>query len=121
MKYKIWDKKSNLVTPTLAVLTPQQVFAKYPASALPDIDFIIVDDKISMGVFMEYSQTIKNYESRGVVFTEEMTQQEKLDAISEFEAKIPEYVPTAEERIASAMEFQNILAMEDMPEEEITK
>jgi len=116
MKYKIWDKQTNLITPIGEVLSPEQVFAKYPASALEGVDYIIVDGPISMGVFMQYDHTVDIYEEQGVEFTPEMTKQEKLDAIREFEKRVPEYVPTAEERIASAMEFQNILAMEDVSE-----
>ena len=114
MKYKIWDKQTPLITPIGEVLTPEQVFHKYPASAIQGIEYIICDGPISMGVFMQYDQTIDIYQEQGVELTEDMTPQEKLDAIRAFEKRVPEPVPTAEERIAAAMEFQNLLAMEDL-------
>jgi hypothetical protein len=114
MKYKIWDKQSNLITPIGTVLTPQQIFEKYPAAAIKGFDYIICDAPISMGVFMQYDQTVDIYEEQGVEVAEKMTKQEKLDKIREFETRVPVHVPTAEERMAAAMEFQNLLAMESV-------
>lgn len=111
MNYKIWDKQELLITPTGKVFTPEQIFEQYPAAQVDGIDYIITDSKINMGVFMQYDETIDVYANMGVEFTEEMSVQEKLNAIRAFETKKQEPTPTAEERIAAAMEFQNMLAM----------
>jgi len=111
MKYKIWNKEDRLITPVGEVLYPEQVFAKYPMSELEEFKFIICDAPISMGVFMEYEQTKQAYKNMGVQITEDMSEQEILDAISYFEENPPIAEITAEERIASAMEFQNLMML----------
>ena len=112
-KYKIWDRETDLVTPIGEVLTPEQVFARYPASSLPNIKYIICDAPISMGVFMEFEATKEHYKPLGVPITDDMTDQEVLDAISYWEENPPEPEPTAEERIAAMLEFQSMMMLSD--------
>ena len=109
MKYKIWDKQETLVTPIGEVLTAEQVIAKYPSSALPQFKFVICDNPITLGVFMEFEQTKQAYRGMGVPITDTMTDQEVLDAISYFEENPPTPEPTADERIAAAMEYDNLM------------
>ena len=109
MKYKIWNKQDTLITPIGEVLTKDDVIAKYPASAIDGIDYIICDSPISLGVFMEFTQTKANYKSMGVPTIDTMTKQEVLDAISYFEEHPPTPEPTAEERIAASMEYDNLM------------
>jgi hypothetical protein len=109
MKYKIWDKKENLITPIGEVLSPEKVFEKMPAAL--HLKYIICDAPINMGVFMEFTATKEHYANLGVPFAVGLTDQEILDAISQWEYeqanKPPE--PTAEERIAAAMEYDNMM------------
>jgi hypothetical protein len=112
-KYKIWDRETDLVTPIGEVLTPEQVFARYPASSLADMKYIICDAPISMGVFMEFEATKEHYKHLGVPITDDMTDQEVLDAISYWEENPPEPAPTAEERIAAMLEFQSMMMLPD--------
>ena len=114
MKYKIWNKTDNLVTPTGKVLTPQEVFQKYPAAAMEGMKYIIADQPISMAVFMEFESTKNAYKQMGVPITDDMTDQEVLDAISAWEENPPAPEPTAEERIAAALEFQNLNSLPDV-------
>lgn len=111
MKYKIWDKQSNLITPIGEVLTPEQVFKRYPSSAIEGMKYIICDAPISMGVFMEFESAKNHYKALGVPITDNMTDQEVLDAISNWEENPPTPPPSPEERIAAAIEFQNLLNM----------
>ena len=112
-KYKLWDKQSNLITPTGKELTPEQVFAEYPAARLPNLKWIVCDAPISMGVFMEFEATKEFYKRLGVPITDEMTDQEVLDAISAWEENPPEPGPTVEERIAAMLEFQAMMMLPD--------
>ena len=112
-RYTIWDKQSNLITPTGKELTPEQVFAEYPAARLPNLKWIVCDAPISMAVFMEFTATKEHYKRLGVPITEDMTDQEVLDAISDWEENPPEPEPTAEERIAAALEFQSMMMLPD--------
>lgn len=114
MKYKIWNKADSLVTPIGEVLTAEQVKAKYPASALPTMKYIICDTPISMGVFMEFSATKEHYKALGAPITEGMTDQQVLDAISYWEENPPAPAPTPEERMAAAMEFQSMMLIPPM-------
>ena len=70
--------------------------------------YIICDSPISLGVFMEFTQTKESYKAMGVPITDTMTDQEVLDAISYFEENPPIPEPSADERIAAAMEYQNL-------------
>ena len=109
MRYKIWNKTDTLVTPIGEVLTAEQVIAKYPMADLPNMKFVICDAPISLGVFMEFEQTKAMYKQMGVPITDTMTDQEMLDAISWFEENPAEPEPTADERIAAAMEYDNLM------------
>lgn len=114
MRYKVWDKQETLVTPIGEVLTADQVKAKFPMAALPNFEFIICDAPISMGVFMELEQTKSHYKNLGVEITEGMTGQEVCDAITQFEEIKPVPEPSAEERIAASLEFQNMLSLDSI-------
>ena len=116
MKYKIWDKSENLVTPTGKVLTPQEVFLQYPAAAIEGMKYIIADQPINMAVFMEFESTKNAYKQMGAPITDDMTDQEVLDAITYFEEHPPEPAPTPEERIAASLELQSMLQMPDVDE-----
>jgi len=109
MKYKLWNKQDTLYAPSGDAFTAEQIFKKYPLAKLPSVDFIICDAPISMGVFMEYSQTAETYKKAGAEITDGMSKQEVLDAITAFEQKPVEQEPTAEERIAAAAEYQNLI------------
>jgi len=111
MKYKIWDRQQTLITPIGEVLTPEQVIERYPAAGIEGMKYIICDAPISLGVFMEFEATKEHYKRLGVPITDTMTDQEVLDAISAWEENPPVPAPTAEERIAAALEFQNIMML----------
>jgi len=114
MKYKIWNKTDSLITPIGEVLTPQQVIERHPAAGLEGMKYIIADQPISMAVFMEFEATKAFYKQLGVPITDDMTDQEVLDAISDWEENPPAPEPTAEERIAAALEFQNLTTLPDL-------
>jgi len=107
MKYKIWDKTEELFTPSGDSFTAQEVIAKNKLAGVAD--FIICDAPINMGVFMEFTQTKEAYKGMGVPITDTMTKQEVLDVISNHEENPPTPEPTADERIAAAMEFDNLM------------
>ena len=131
MKYKIWNNTDNLVTPIGEILTPAKFKAKYPMAGIPGMNFIVLDSPISMGVFMEFEQTKATYKKMIVdmaklpemskleltkIESEYDTQTDKeiLELISYFDDNQPEPESTAEERIAAALEFQNLLALPDV-------
>jgi hypothetical protein len=113
MKYKIWDKKENIYTPSGHMSTAEDIFRETPLAAVPGIKFIICDAPINGGVFMEFTQTRDMFKQMGAPITNTMSDQQVLDAITNFENRKVEALPTSEERMAAAMEFQNLLELED--------
>lgn len=106
MKYKIWNKTDLLYTPSGKVVTPEEQFKEMPLSKVAK--FIVADAPINCQVFMEFEQTKQIYKGMGAAITDGMSDQEVLDAITYFEEHPKPAEPTAEERIAAALEFQNL-------------
>lgn len=112
MKYKIWNKQEKLITPSGKVFTPQEVFEQYPASEI--IDYIIHDGSINMSVFIPYESYKENLIEAGMVVEKNDTTKQILDKISLFEKQRGNnFLPSVEERTVAALEFQNLLNMED--------
>jgi hypothetical protein len=112
MKYKIWDKKEDLFTPSGEKFTAAQVLEKNPLAGVPGVKFIVCDAPINMGVFMEFTQTKQAYKNMGAKIEDNFTDQQVLDAITYFEEH-PDTTPSVEERTAAALEF---LALNSLPE-----
>ena len=117
-RYKIWDKKETIYTPVGGANTPEQWIEKYPWAGLPNAKVVISDGLINGGFCGELSQMQRMYAEQGVVFTDDMTDEEILAAIEDFQLHPPGYdQPTVEERTAAALEAQVLLAL---PAEEET-
>jgi hypothetical protein len=111
--YAIWDKTSPIITPVGEVLTAEQWVARYPVAALPNIVVVCSAGEINGGFFGTLGQMVTMYEAQGVDFSEASTDVEKLEIIEAFEEEqnTPSNEPTAEERIAAALEYQNLVSM----------
>ena len=111
-RYAIWDKKSPIITPIGTVLTAEQWISKYPVAAIESIKVVCGGGEINGAFFGTLGQMKEMYEKMGCDFTDCTEDQSILDAIEAFEDVIntPSDEPTAEERIASALEYQNLLA-----------
>lgn len=111
MKYKIWNKKEALITPVGEYLTKEQVIAKYPAAEF--VDFIIADSPVQLQVFMQYDAYVDIKKEEGLVLSGSETKQQVLDKITAFELaqRNKPLEPSAEERIAAALEFDNLLKL----------
>jgi hypothetical protein len=126
-RYKIWDKVSDLVTPGVdpetgkQVWTAQEYIEKFAQwAAIPGVKAVITTGVINCGVFMEFNATKEAYIRSGVHITDEMTDDEVLDAIEYWEDHPPQIEPKEDEtdllleRVASALEFNNVLNMPDV-------
>ena len=121
-RYSIWDKVSDIYTPVGERLSAQQWIDRYGWIKAPGSVPVVAAGLINGALIDELSQMKNRYEQQGCVFTEEMSNQEILDAIEAFEAQRAAEAkaaaeeaantPSAEERLAAAVEFQNLLAME---------
>ena len=110
-RYAIWDKKTPIITPVGEVLTPEQWIERYPVAGLDSITVICAAGEINGGFFGTLGQMKTMYENEGADFSECTTDQEVLDMIEAFEIAMntPSNEPSVEERIAAAMEFQNLM------------
>ena len=118
MKYKIWDKKEPIITNTNEYFTAEEYIEKVaPADRVESMKFVVADSAVNGAFFNSFAGMKATYAACGVAFTDSMTDQDCLDAISAWEdeqqAKAVEAskMVTAEERIAAALEFQNLLSM----------
>lgn len=121
-RYAIWDKVSDIYTPVGERLSAQQWIDRYGWIKAPGSVPIVAAGLINGALIDELGQMKSRYEQQGCTFTESMSNQEILDAIEAFEdqraadakvaAEEAANTPSAEERLAAAVEFQNLLAME---------
>lgn len=113
-RYQFWDKLSDVYTPSGERFTAEQWAATYPWIKIPGAKMIITTGLINGGVAMEFEATKAYYKRLGAAITDEMTDDEVLTAIEDFEDNPPRSgESTPEERIAAALELQNLLALPD--------
>ena len=121
-RYAIWDKVSDIYTPAGGKLTAEQWIDRYGWIKAPGSVPIVAAGLINGALIDELGQMKNRYEQQGCVFTDGMSNQEILDTIEAFEdqraaeakaaAEEAANTPSAEERLAAAVEFQNLMNME---------
>ncbi len=116
-RYAIWDKKSPIITPIGEVLSAEQWIARYPVAGVASITVVCAAGEINGAFFGTLGQMVQMYEAHGADFSACETAEDKLAVIEAFEDAMnaPNNDPTAEERIAAALEYQ---VMASLPDEE---
>ena len=116
-RYVFWDKTSDIYTPGRDRETGKMVWKaqeyidnKAAWAAIPTVKVVVSGGAINGAVFMEFEAMKQSYISAGLVIPEGKTDEEILALIEEFEnnPSIDE-MPSAEERIAAALEYQNLI------------
>lgn len=117
-RYKIWDMQETIYTPSGEEFTPQQWLDRYKWAKKDGVKMVISGDLVN-GAFCGELESMKRRASNmGVTFTDDMTDEEVLAAIEDFELHPPGYdQPSIEERTAAALEAQVLMAM---PEETVS-
>ena len=114
-RYTIWDKVSDIYTPVGEKLTAEQWIARYGWINAPGAVPIVAAGLINGALIDELNQMKARCEQMGATFEEELSNEQLLDAIEAWEderASTPvEQEPTTEERIAAALEYQNLLSL----------
>jgi hypothetical protein len=112
-RYAIWDKQSNIYTPVGEELTAEQWLSRYGFLRNPAAVPVVAAGLINGAFCGELSQMKTMYENMGADFSSAATSEELLMAIEAYEDLLntPSAEPTAEERIAAALEYQNLLTM----------
>ena len=118
-RYQIWDKVSDIYTPVGERLTADQWIARYGWIKAPGTVPVVAAGLINGALIDELGQMKKRYEQQGATFDSSLSGQDLLDAIEAFEdeqtanakaaAEEAAATPSAEERLAAAMEFQNLM------------
>ena len=111
-RYKVWDKKETIYTPSGEEFTPEQWLNRYPWAKRDGVKMVVSGELIN-GAFCGEFETMKHRaEKMGVAFTEDMTDEQVLAAIEDFELHPPGAdQPSIEERTAAALEAQVLMAM----------
>lgn len=125
-KYQIWDKTSDVYTPSGEVFTPQEWIERYQWVNNPNTHMIISAGTLNGSLCYEYWQTIEQYRGRGCDIPDSVTGDPNavIDLIEAFEENEQQEqremaeIPSAEERIASAIEESNMLMMAQMMDAE---
>lgn len=112
-RYAIWDKTSPVITPIGEVLTAEQWVSRYPVAGVEAITVVCAAGEINGGFFGTLGQMKQMYENMGADFSACTTNEEVLTAIEAFEDAVnnAESAPDANERIAAALEYQNMLSL----------
>ena len=112
MRYQIWDKKTDIFTPSGHKFTAAEWLAKYPWADLPGVKMIITSGTINGGAAMEFQATVDRYTEMWADFSNCQTDEDYLAAIEDFELHPPGAdQPSIEERTAAALEAQVLMAM----------
>lgn len=117
-RYAIWDKVSPVITPIGEYFTAEEWMAKYPAAR--SITYVCQAGEINGGFFDSLAQLKNVYGASGCDFSVCTTNEDILVAIEAFEdernaaAAEAAALPSSEERIAAALEAQNLMAMDDV-------
>ncbi len=112
-RYAIWNKKDAIITPIGEVLTAEQWKERYPVAGVESIKVVCSAGEINGAFFGTLGQMVEMYSNQGCDFSNCITDEEKLAAIEVFEDEMnkPDDTPSAEERIAAAMEYQNLMSL----------
>lgn len=114
-RYAIWNKEDTIYTPRGEALTPEQWIGRYAWIAHPAAVPVVAGGLFNGGFSGELSQMRELYESIGADFSACTTNEEVLSAIEAYEDEINASSEEAstEERIAAALEYQNLSSMPD--------
>ena len=128
MRYAIWNKKDNIITPVGEVLTAEQWIQRYPVAGVDGIDVVCSAGVINGGFFGVLAQMVQTYENNGCDFSSRATAEEKLQAMEDFdkaaaeaaaeaaanrEASTDEVTAASLASIAASLEYQNMMSLED--------
>lgn len=118
-RYAIWNKQDPILTPIGEVLTPEQWIERYPIAGVATVTVVCAAGEINGAFFGTLGQMKQMFEAQGADFTDCTTNEEVLTVIEAFEDYLntPSNEPSAEERIAAALEYQ---VMASLPDEEET-
>lgn len=84
-KYKFWDGEESIITPSGVTFTAEQWKNQNPWYGVNGAKMVISNSPINGGRYSEFESFVNNYKSQGLVLKYGMTDEEVLQAISDFE------------------------------------
>ena len=118
-KYILWDKVSAVYTPGGTSYTAEEWINKYNWIKAPGAIPVMLAGVINGGFIGELNSMKRRCEQQGATFDPSLSGQALLDAIEAWEDERAEAAkqaaeeaantPSAEERLAAAVEFQNLM------------
>lgn len=110
VKYELYNPKKIYITPSGAIADSEWVYNNYPASK--SFKYIVGTDEAGETMFEFQSfQSLKSLNNIPISLSDEEAILQ-MEAIRNAPPEVDE-TPTAEERIAAAMEFQNMMSIPD--------
>lgn len=114
-KYRIWDKKEDIYTPSGNKYTAEEWKSMYTWIESPNAVMVISDDIINGSFCGELHQLKGIYEQSGAKFSEDLSDEELLTEIEAYETELSrEVLPSTEERIAAALEAQVMMNLSNI-------
>lgn len=108
---EIYDPNKTYVFPNMQLATPEKIALDYSVVNIPNAKIVITTDA-SATMFYAVELMLSMAQRLGVDTTQYETDEEILVAMEEvLNEPQPEAEPTAEERIASALEYQNMMSI----------
>lgn len=84
-KYQIWNKQDSILTPSGVIFTAEQWLEKYPIAKLDSIVVVLAAGEINGALFATLGDMIRRAEADGCDLSTCTTDEEKLQAIEDFE------------------------------------
>ena len=114
-RYAIWNKVDPILTPVGEVLSPEKWIERYPVAGVETITVVCAAGEINGAFFGTLGQMVQMFEGMGADFSACETAEDKLAVIESFEDAMNTRPaePTAEERIAAALEYQVMASLPD--------
>ncbi len=112
MKYKIWNKQETVYTPSGSAFTATEWMEKHKWTKIPGVQVVMGGGVFNGACLFELEQFRDYYMKQGAPITAEMTGEQVCAAAEAWDNRAVESEPTAEERIAAALEYQNLVNLE---------
>ena len=116
-RYQVWNRTDDIYTPSGHMFTPEQWLDLYQWAKNPKARMIISAGTINGGICMEFDQMVAHYRDRGANIPDSILNDDEaviaaIEACEDAEqlaAMEASQIPSAEERIASALELQTLM------------
>jgi hypothetical protein len=110
-RYAIWDRQTPIITHTGKIYTAAEWVQRHPVLGLSSVVPVCGGGEINGAYMGTLGAMVERAEREGCDFSDCVTNEEKLARVEEHEKRAGERTAaSAEERIAAALEYQNLMA-----------